>query len=101
MTSPTTLNQNLFEVIVADAKAKAVDHPRWVRAIERAAEFLTSSPYWNYSQGELLVLSDSGTIYRANGVCGCRAFELRQACWHRAGAKLLKRYLEVEMRFAA
>jgi hypothetical protein len=42
----------------------------------------------------LLVLSESGEIYRANGACQCKAYANSQPCWHRAAARLVKRYNE-------
>jgi hypothetical protein len=35
----------------------------------------------------LLVLSPSNEIYRANCTCECKAFTLGQPCWHRAAAR--------------
>ncbi|MET0466768.1 MAG: SWIM zinc finger family protein [Chitinophagaceae bacterium] len=43
----------------------------------------------------LLILSDSNEIYTANGTCQCKAFQNgRRPCWHRAAARLVKRYTE-------
>ena len=48
-----------------------------------------------YHDGDvLLVLSESGEIYRVNGVCQCKAFANGQPCWHRAAARLIERYNE-------
>ena len=95
------LNQARFEKVVTEAKVKCAGNARCERAIERAVEQVGSNPYMEYSDGELLVLSPSGEIYRANGHCQCRAYAAGQLCWHRVAAKLLRRYHEAEQRPAA
>ncbi|MGH9944475.1 MAG: hypothetical protein ACRD9R_19170 [Pyrinomonadaceae bacterium] len=50
--------------------------------------------YIHYTGQSLLMLSESGEIYEANGVCQCRAFAGGQPCFHRAAYKLVKRYHE-------
>ena len=89
----TNLNSNKMAAVVAEAKAKVTGQAKWVRAIDRAVEMLESSPYWNYADGELLVLGSEGECYRANGSCQCAAYRQGMAhCKHRVAAKLLKIY---------
>ena len=81
-------------MVVAEAKQMAAGNASWVRAIDKAAGMLGELPHWHYDNDELLVLSASGEIYKANGTCQCKAFANGMACWHRAGARLMKRYEE-------
>lgn len=83
-----------FALIVAGAKSKTKD-PKWLRAIDRAAEGILS--------GELivttlhdgaLVTSVNGT-YMANGTCQCRAAKHgHRECYHRAAGRLMEIYEE-------
>ena len=97
----TELDQDTLAAVIADAIAKAAtakkDSKRWLNAIARATVELETNPFmtYNHDSHSLTVLSPaSGTIYEANGVCGCKAFELGQPCWHRAAAKLVVNYLD-------
>lgn len=88
------LDPTLLTAIASQAKAKAVQHPRWLTAIDRALVELESNPYLEWQDGHLLILSDSGTIYAANGVCQCKAYEFKNPCWHRACARIVRLYFE-------
>lgn len=79
----------------ADA-AKAIAPSEWSHRIDNALEEILSNPYMHYDGHGLLVLSDSGKTYYANGTCQCKAYHFKQVCWHRIGAKLIKRYMEAE-----
>ena len=86
------INEVKFNKVVADAKAKTND-PKWIRAIDRAAEGILS--------GELivtvlvngaLVTSANGSYY-ANDACQCKAFQNgHKGCKHRAAARLMELY---------
>lgn len=89
-----TLNPTLLAAIASQAKAKAVQHPRWLTAIDRALVELDTNPYLEWQDGHLLILSESGSIYAANGICQCKAFEFKNPCWHRAAARLVRLYFE-------
>jgi hypothetical protein len=67
---------------------------RWQTAIAKAKQQLESNPFMHFDGDALLILSDSNEIYRANGTCQCKAFRNNQPCWHRAAARLVKRYNE-------
>lgn len=67
------LNQARIEAVVTEAKAKCIGNARCERAIDSGVEQAESNPHMTYENGELLVLSPSGEIYRANGSCGCNA----------------------------
>ena len=90
------LNSGRMSRVVAEAKAKVADNKRWTNAINKAVEAFDSNPYMHYDGHALLVLSESGEMYSANGTCQCKAFAKGQACWHRAASKLVKRYFDAE-----
>ncbi len=101
LNTQTELNQDTLDAVVADAVSNAskakTNSRRWINAIAKATVELERNPYMTYRHDShsLLILSpESGAVYEANGVCGCKAFELGQPCWHRAAAKLVVNYLE-------
>ena len=77
---------------VSDGKAK--DARRWQHAIARAAVEIEVNPYMTMKDDALLILSPSNEIYEANGRCQCKAYMNGFPCWHRAAARLVKRYNE-------
>lgn len=95
-----TINFVLFFAVVNAAKAKAADNRAWLRAIEKAAEQIHDNPYMYQDGDALVILSYSGKTYRANGSCQCEAYAKGVPCWHRAAAKLVKRYNETAQRQA-
>jgi len=88
------LDQDRMQQVVQEAFNRATGNRRWETAIVRAKQQLESNPYMHFEGGELLVLSESGEIYTANGSCQCKAFANHQPCWHRAAARLVRRYTE-------
>jgi hypothetical protein len=90
-----TLIQDIFFAVVAEAKAKAAGNRRWLSAIEKAVDGLLSEK-WIVTelQNCVMITTESGETYRANGVCQCKAFFANQPCKHRAAAQLIKRYNE-------
>jgi hypothetical protein len=85
----------IFCRVVEEAKHRTGGDERWIHAITRAAEEIHSNPMMTWMDGYMLIQSpDSAEVYEANGACQCKAFEFRKACWHRAAARLWKRYLE-------
>jgi hypothetical protein len=73
---------------------KVFGNRRWETAIVKAKAQLEENPYMHFDGQSLLILSPSGEIYSANGVCQCKAYRRGQPCWHRAAARLVKRYME-------
>ena len=91
----TNLNETKLAEVVAAAKAAVAGNKRWTNAVAKAADLLRSgNPYIHFTGHSLLMLSDSGEIYEANGVCQCTAFSKGQPCKHRAAYKLMVRYFE-------
>jgi hypothetical protein len=89
-------NTEKFERVVAEAKRKAADNKRWINAIDKAVEGLNGTWIVTELMEGLLITTESGETYHANGKCGCRAYQLNQPCKHRAAVKLVKRYNEME-----
>jgi hypothetical protein len=88
------IDQDRMQQVAQEAFNWVSGNRRWESAIARAKAQLESNPYMHFDGGTLLVLSESGEIYRANGACQCKAFANGQPCWHRAAARLVERYNE-------
>ena len=67
---------------------------RWQNAIAKAWAELQSNPYLEWQDDHLLILSPSNEIYRANGICQCKAYLNGFPCCHRAAARIVQRVLE-------
>jgi len=103
-------NAEMFNEIIENAVRKshetcdAKTACRWERAITKAVREIQENPYLHYDteKRQLIILSsNSGNIYAANGVCQCAAYNEGVAatgkpfpCWHRACARLVRLYLE-------
>jgi hypothetical protein len=98
---------NKFGKVVADALSKveltvtdAQTKKRWVNAIVKATVEIEENGVfmtWMKEDKSLLIWSQkSNNIYAANGVCQCRAFEQGSPCFHRAAARLVRLYKEME-----
>lgn len=72
------------------------DHAvRWIKAIDKAEQALSDHPdRFSWNGERLLIWSDSGKFYEANGTCQCPAHGRGIPCWHMAAARLVKRYFE-------
>lgn len=88
------LNEEKMAAVVREAFDKVSGSRRWQTAIAKAKQQLETNPYIHFDGAALLILSDSNEIYRANGVCQCKAFEQGVPCWHRAAMRLVQRYME-------
>jgi hypothetical protein len=84
-----------MQQVVQEAFDKVGSNLRWQTAIVKAKQQLESNPYIHFDGDALLILSSSGEIYEANGACQCKAYANGQPCWHRAAARLVQRYREV------
>lgn len=84
------------EQTVVDPQTKK----RWVNAIAKAAVEIEENGVfmtWQEEDHSLLIWSQkSNKIYTANSVCQCRAFEQEAPCFHRAAARLVRHYMEIE-----
>lgn len=88
------LDQDRMQQVAQEAFNRASGNHRWEVAIAKARQQLESNPYMHFDGQSLLILSPSGEIYTANGACQCKAFAKGQPCWHRAAARLVRRYNE-------
>jgi hypothetical protein len=88
------VNQDKMQQVIQRAFDKVSDSRRWQTAIAKAKQQLDENPYLHFDGEALLILSPSGEIYSANGTCQCKAYLSGQPCWHRAAARLIKRYNE-------
>lgn len=88
------IDQNKMQQVVQEAFDKVSGSLRWQTAIVRAQQQIEENPYIHFDGCSLLILSPSGEIYSANGTCQCKAYANGQPCWHRAAARLVKRYNE-------
>ena len=88
------INQDALQQLAQAAFDKVSGNRRWEVAIAKAKAQLETNPYMHFDGQALLILSPSGEIYTANGVCQCRAYASGQPCWHRAAARLVERYNE-------
>lgn len=94
------INQETLTEVASEAIAKinleSQDAKRWINAIAKAVVEIENNPFmtWQPEHKSLLILSDSGNIYTANGTCQCKAYEQGYPCKHRAAARLIIRYHE-------
>lgn len=89
------VDQARMEQVIHQAFEKVSDDPRWEAAIARAKREFESNPYMHWDGRTLLVLSDSNEIYVVDDRgCQCQSFQWKKPCWHRAAARLLRRYDE-------
>lgn len=97
-------NQTILERVIDEARMKAAPNARCYAALNRAVIELEQNPHldWQPETETLLILSPSNQIYEAcakpAGVCQCSAWKFQQVCWHRALARLIKRYHEAAAR---
>ena len=86
------LNTNTLAAVVDAARTDAAQHPRWLKAIDRALVELLQNPWIERHADHpgLIIGSTSGKCYSANGVCGCEAYAHQRPCWHRAAARLVR-----------
>lgn len=87
------INQVKFAKVVEAAKAKAADHPEWLRAIEKAAAAILSGKMLVTPLAHGALVTTDGGTYTANGACNCAA--RTRHCYHRAGVRLMELY-EIE-----
>src|SRR5262249_48302710 len=66
----------------------------WINAIDKAVDGLLGTWIVTELVEGLLITTESGETYHANGACQCKAYQLNQPCKHRAAAQLVKRMNE-------
>lgn len=88
------IDQDRMKQVAQEAFDKVYGNQRWETAIVKAKAQLEANPYIHFDGHALLILSPSGEIYSANGTGQCKAFSKGHPRWHRAAARLVKRYNE-------
>lgn len=88
------LNQTQFAKVVEAAKLKAAGSARWIAAIDKAASGVNGGWIVTELHNGIMVTTESGNTYHANGACQCAAFRNNQPCKHRALARLIELYNE-------
>jgi hypothetical protein len=87
------INKAKFERVVEEAKAKAANSPRWLRAIERAAAAILSGEMIVTTLAHGALVTTANGTYAANGHCNCEAARNNhKECKHRAAARLMDLY---------
>lgn len=87
------IDEQKLNTVVEIALAKVKGNSRWTNAVLRAHKLLTSdNPYLHFDGDRLLVLSESGQVYSANGSCQCEAYKQGYSCKHRAAFKIMVNY---------
>lgn len=89
-----SIDQGRMQQVAEEAFNKVSGNRRWETAIAKAKAQLEENPYMHFDGRSLLILSPSNEIYTTNGACQCKAYRSGQPCWHRAAARLVKRYNE-------
>jgi hypothetical protein len=87
------INQAKFESVVEEAKAKAANDPKWLRAIEKAAKAILSGEMIVTTLAHGALVTTANGTYAANGHCNCEAARRGHTqCYHRAAARLMDIY---------
>jgi hypothetical protein len=89
-----TINQAQLKKVALEAKSKTSDK-RWLNAIDAALAGVISG-WWIISElfDSVLITTETGKSYHANGRCQCEAFKRGTACKHRALFRLIQLYNE-------
>jgi hypothetical protein len=87
-------NQSRLNAAIEIACTKANGNRALLNAIEKAATGLRGG--WIVSElvDGLLITSDSGATYHANGTCGCAAYHNGMVCKHRVAYRIVSIYHE-------
>ena len=99
------INKAKFEAVVAGAKVKAANDPKWLRVIERVAAAILSGEMIVTTLAHGALVTTANGTYAANGHCNCEAARKGHTqCNHRAAARLMDLYeseVAAEATFAA
>ena len=92
----TNINAETMQAVAQEAFDRAQGDGRWQRFIAKAVEQIRENSYIHCDGAAFFfIYTESNDIYTANGTYQCKAFEQgHRPCWHRAAARLLKRYHE-------
>jgi hypothetical protein len=89
------INETKLNAAIENAKSKTTDR-RWLNAIDKAVVGLKGGWIVTELKDSVLITTESGNTYHANGVCQCKAYQAHTPCKHRAAARLLALMSETE-----
>ena len=89
-------NQAKLHAAIETARTKANGNRALLNAIEKAATGLRGTWIVTELHDGLLITSDSGETYKANGVCSCAAYGSEMICKHRVACRIVSIYRELE-----
>src|SRR5215813_13893464 len=83
------MTNQAINTAIETAKAKAANHPEWLRAITKAGAMLQSGELCVtlFADNTALITSPNGS-YKVNGTCPCAA--RTSHCYHRAAKRLVE-----------
>lgn len=92
------LDSDTFDRAVADALNETGGESRQVNAVERAIKMLDNNPHVDFTNGVLLVVSDTSfNVYEVTAdECQCESYLYGKPCKHKAAHDLLSRCDELD-----
>jgi hypothetical protein len=87
-------NESRLNAAIEVAKAKAAGNRALLNAIDKAAAGLRGGWIVSELHDGLLITSDSGQTYHANGSCSCAAYRNGMVCKHRVAYRIVSIYHE-------
>ena len=84
--------ESRLNAAIETAKAKAAGNRALLNSIDKAAAGLRGAWIVTELVDGLLITSDSGETYKANGTCGCAAYHNGMICKHRVAYRIVTLY---------
>jgi hypothetical protein len=91
-----TFKQDILTAAIETARKAANDNRALLNAIEKAAIGLRGAWVVTELASALVVTTESGETYFANGSCGCAAYRNGMVCKHRVAYRIVAIYHELE-----
>jgi hypothetical protein len=88
--------QDILNAAIKTARKAANGNRALINAIDKAAAGLRGGWIVTELMSGLLITSDSGETYKANGTCGCKAYANGMVCKHRVAYRIVALYHEAE-----
>lgn len=93
------LLDHLVDALDTIRASTAIYNTAWMTALDKAWDHILQSDTLEYDIAarawRVESATEPGTFYVSNGTCGCPAFSHDRPCYHRAGARLIARALEL------
>src|SRR5262245_35219624 len=86
--------ESRLNAAIETARTKAAGNRAVLNAIDKAAAGLRGAWIVTELHDGLLITSDSGESYHANGTCGCAAYRNGMVCKHRVAYRIVSIYHE-------